>query len=99
MKQMTPGTAGSSKLLTQTLSFGDTRLNVVLMQPISSALASAKADRISATARKSDFIADLHRTDCLSPGCPLFGRVSCIGARVARRMVHGPQRLLGLCDP
>src|SRR5215468_4549677 len=38
-KQTTPGTFGSSKALTQTLSFGDSRLKVVLMQGRSSALA------------------------------------------------------------
>jgi hypothetical protein len=30
MKQVTPGTLGSSKSLTQTLSFGESRLKVVL---------------------------------------------------------------------
>src|SRR5271167_1515865 len=94
MKQMTPGTLGSSKLLTQTLSFGDAKLNVVLMQPMSSALASPKANRTSATARKGDFIADLHLTERFGSGFPVFGRVSCIGARDARRMVYPTQRAL-----
>src|SRR6476646_1565880 len=39
MKQVMPGTLSSSKLLTQTLSFGDSRLKVVLTQPTSSAFA------------------------------------------------------------
>ena len=39
MWQTTFGTCGSSKTLTQTLSFGDSRLNVVLTQSISAARA------------------------------------------------------------
>src|ERR1700761_3789914 len=39
MWQTTFGTCGSSKSLTQTLSFGDSRLKVVLIQPRSSACA------------------------------------------------------------
>src|SRR5260221_11092372 len=41
MWQTTPGTRGSSKSLTQTLSLGDSRLNVVLTQARSSALPGA----------------------------------------------------------
>ena len=48
---MTPGTAGSSNWLTQTLSFGDSRLKVVLMQGRSSArakpAAASRSDRLS----------------------------------------------------
>jgi len=40
MKQVTPGTFGSSKSLTQTLSFGESRLKVVLTQDRSSAEAT-----------------------------------------------------------
>src|SRR5215467_8773373 len=40
MKQATPGTAGSSNSLTQTLSLGDRRLKVVLMHGKSSARAA-----------------------------------------------------------
>src|SRR6476619_5320868 len=39
MQQVTPGTLGSSKSLTHTLSFGDGRLKVVLTQARSSARA------------------------------------------------------------
>src|SRR5579871_3248663 len=89
MKQRIPGTLGSSKLLTQTLSFGDARLNVVLMQPRLSALATPRAGSTSTTARKSDFIADLHLTDRFGQGFPV-GRVSRVGARDARRMACRP---------
>jgi hypothetical protein len=43
MKQVTPGTLGSSKLLTQTLSLGDVNLKVVLTQARSSARARLDA--------------------------------------------------------
>src|SRR6266436_9403581 len=46
--QVTPGTLGSSKSLTHTLSFGDKRLNVVLMQPRSLACAVAGRARSAA---------------------------------------------------
>jgi len=55
MKQVTPGTFGSSKLLTQTLSFGDSKLNIVLTQTKSSALATLEAAR-STNAAKSNLI-------------------------------------------
>ena len=41
MKQVTPGTSGSSKSLMHTLSFGDSRLKVVLTHGKSSARAAA----------------------------------------------------------
>src|SRR5260221_9480461 len=53
--QVTPGTLGSSKSLTHTLSFGDKRLKVVLMQPRSSALAAADRARSNAAARPNSF--------------------------------------------
>jgi hypothetical protein len=43
MKQVTPGTLGSSKLLTHTLSLGDVNLKVVLTQARSSARARLDA--------------------------------------------------------
>jgi hypothetical protein len=63
MKQVTPGTLGSSKSLTHTLSFGDSRLNVVLMQARSSARAMPDAARNATAAAKSNLIADLHVHD------------------------------------
>src|SRR5262245_57576466 len=47
MKQVTPDTLGSSKSLTHTLSFGDSRLKVVLMQARSSTHARLDAARNS----------------------------------------------------
>jgi hypothetical protein len=51
MKQVTPGTLGSSKLLTQTLSLGDVNLKVVLTQARSSARARLAPTRNSTTGR------------------------------------------------
>src|SRR5208282_1164444 len=48
--------------LTQTLSFGDSKLNVVLTQPISSALAEQEAAK-STNAAKSNLMSDLHQHD------------------------------------
>src|SRR6266851_4871436 len=59
MWQVTPGTFGSSKSLTQTLSFGDKRLNVVLMQPRSSALAVPERARKTQAARQKSFTCGL----------------------------------------
>src|SRR6476659_9612978 len=60
MKQVMPGTFSSSKLLTQTLSFGDRRLKVVLTQPTSSAFVPFN-DRTNKTAQaKIILIPDLH---------------------------------------
>src|SRR5262245_28395920 len=56
MWQTTPGTSGSSKSLTQTLSFGESRLKVVLMQPISSARAALIAARSSSDTIESSFM-------------------------------------------
>src|SRR5512132_70195 len=56
MKQVTPGTLGSSKSLTHTLSFGDSRLKVVLTQARSSARARLVAARNSSTDRQSGLI-------------------------------------------
>ena len=72
---MTPGTLGSSNSLTHTLSFGDSKLNVVLTQTKSSALAMPVAARKSTVAAINNLIADLRvGVDCcgrypaLSPG-------------------------------
>jgi hypothetical protein len=56
MKQVTPGTLGSSKLLTQTLSLGEVNLKVVLTQARSSARARLDAARSSIADRKSGLI-------------------------------------------
>src|SRR5689334_1468139 len=69
MWQMTPGTRGSSKSLTQTLSLGDSRLKVVLTQARSSAwLRAVSPTSIANTPRTSTpapnnsrFITDLYR--------------------------------------
>src|SRR5512132_96150 len=66
MKQVTPGTLGSSKSLTQTLSFGDSRLKVVLTQARSAARARLDAARNSIADRKSVLIR-------LSKGLPACG--------------------------
>src|SRR5260221_10830160 len=55
MWQVTPATLGSSKWLTHTLSFGDSRLKVVLMQPRSSALAGPDSARKTQAARYNSF--------------------------------------------
>src|ERR1700730_12093993 len=60
MWQVTPGTFGSSKLETHTLSLGESKLNVVLMQLKSSARAIAGAATKSAVAIKHSFTFDLH---------------------------------------
>src|SRR5262249_33728448 len=79
MWQTTPGTAGSSKSLTQTLSLGESRLKVVLMQPISSARAAPIAARSSSAVIESNLIAflflsekkGLHHRDTEEEGlCP-----------------------------
>ncbi len=57
MKQVTPGTLGSSKPLTQTLSFGESRLNVVLTQARSSAEAVSDTMRQSAAAATTSLMA------------------------------------------
>src|SRR6266403_3741823 len=68
MWQTTPGTLGSSKSLTQTLSLGESRLKVVLTQARSSARARpgeamlAKTSRIGSVARN----ASLNRNSILS---------------------------------
>src|SRR6266567_736545 len=54
-RQATEKFGGSSKSLTQTLSFGDRRLNVVLMQPISSALAVPDRARKTQAATHNSF--------------------------------------------
>src|ERR1035437_4401171 len=51
-----PGTCGSSKTLTHTLSFGESALNVVLTQPKSVARAELIDITTSAATKKSDFI-------------------------------------------
>jgi hypothetical protein len=56
MKQVTPGTLGSSKLLTQTLSLGEVNLKVVLTQARSSARARLDAARSSIADSKSGLI-------------------------------------------
>src|SRR5579862_1235564 len=56
MWQATPGTLGSSKSLTQTLSFGESRLKVVLTQPMSSARAEPMTAKNSAAATRNNFI-------------------------------------------
>jgi hypothetical protein len=56
MKQVTPGTLGSSKLLTQTLSLGEVNLKVVLTQAKSSARARLDAARNNIADRKSGLI-------------------------------------------
>jgi hypothetical protein len=66
MKQVTPGTLGSSKLLTQTLSLGEVNLKVVLTQARSSARARLDAARNSIADRKSGLIR-------LSNGLPACG--------------------------
>jgi hypothetical protein len=73
MKQATPGTFGSSKLLTQTLSFGDTKLNVALIQPISSAHAFPKAAEMSTAASNNDFMTELPLTVCFGQGYSVHG--------------------------
>src|SRR3954452_19240998 len=60
IKQETPGTLGSSKLLTHTLSFGESRLKVVLTQPTSSAIAMLGAARMRAAPDRSRLVADFH---------------------------------------
>src|SRR5258707_10554840 len=65
MWQATPETLGSSKSLTQTLSFGDSRLNVVLTQPTSSAFATPDAARNSTAAIKNNrFIEPISTLHC-----------------------------------
>lgn len=59
MKQVTPGTSGSSKSLMQTLSFGESRLNVVLTQAKSSAetpLDTAKGEHHSGKKHLHSFL-------------------------------------------
>src|SRR6478672_8392977 len=56
MKQVTPGTLGSSKSLTQTLSFGESRLKVVLTQDRSSAEATPIAASDKAAAARTTLI-------------------------------------------
>jgi hypothetical protein len=56
MKQVTPGTAGSSKSLMQTLSFGDSRLKVVLTQGKSSASAALDVATRKAAAAQGSLI-------------------------------------------
>src|ERR1035437_7476692 len=51
-----PGTCGSSKTLTHTLSFGESALNVVLTQPKSVARAELIDITTSAATKKIDFI-------------------------------------------
>src|SRR5438477_96679 len=77
--QTMPGTRGSSKSLTQTLSLGESRLNVVLTQARSSARAGrtkTRADPISriATARENRFmppsVARAPATRCEAPDDP-----------------------------
>src|SRR5579872_4206456 len=60
MWHATPGTLGSSKSLTHTLSLGESRLNVVLTQPSSSAFAAPHAATSSTTTAKIGFIRCLH---------------------------------------
>src|ERR1700724_200031 len=60
MWQVTPGIFGSSKPVTHTLSLGESKLNVVLMQLKSSARAIAGAATKSAVAIKHSFTFDLH---------------------------------------
>src|SRR6202040_2514738 len=60
MWQVTPGTFGSSKSATHTLSLGERKLNVVLMQLKSSARAKAGAATKSTVAIKHSFTFDLH---------------------------------------
>jgi hypothetical protein len=54
MKQVTPGTLGSSKSLTQTLSFGESRLRVVLTQDRSSAETAHRGSSAEATRQKGN---------------------------------------------
>jgi hypothetical protein len=56
MKQVTPGTFGSSKSLTQTLSFGESRLKVVLTQDRSSAEATSIAASDKPAAARTSLI-------------------------------------------
>src|ERR1700734_2915652 len=56
MWQTMPGTFGSSKALTQTLSLGESTLNVVLTQLRSVARATPIDDTASAATMTSDFI-------------------------------------------
>jgi hypothetical protein len=56
MKQVTPGTLGSSNSLTQTLSLGDVNLKVVLTQLRSSARTTPDAARNRTVAKISDLI-------------------------------------------
>jgi hypothetical protein len=60
MWQVTPGTFGSSKSATHTLSLGERKLNVVLMQLSSSARAKAGIATKSTVAIKHSFTFDLH---------------------------------------
>src|SRR6478672_13609882 len=60
MKHVTPGTLGSSKSLTQTLSLGDSRLKAVLTQARSSARATLDAASSSTTALNSTLMSILH---------------------------------------
>src|SRR6476646_2135038 len=56
MKRVTPGTFGSSKSLTHTLSLGDSRLKVVLTQARSSARATLDAASSTTIAFNSNLI-------------------------------------------
>src|SRR5690242_6559776 len=58
MWQVTPGTFGSSNSLTQTLSLGESSLNVVLTQARSSARAKPGAKSNSAAAIRSSLMLD-----------------------------------------
>src|ERR1700724_4045567 len=60
MWQVTPGIFGSSQAVTHTLSLGESKLNVVLMQLKSSARAKAGAATKSTIAIKHSFTFDLH---------------------------------------
>src|SRR5215471_17806680 len=83
IKQATPGTAGSSNSLTQTLSLGDRRLKVVLMHGKSSARAAEQAANNRNRLSKGNLIlASIHVGHTFAPGPP---------ARIGPRFVDRTQ--------
>src|SRR5260221_4832931 len=105
MWQVTPGTLGSSKSTTQTLSFGDKRLNVVLMQPRLSALAIPDKARKTQAERQNSFKCSLPSPPARPPreshfastrlfSSPLGERRGPIASAMGRRGGFPPLHLL-----
>src|ERR1700730_6939897 len=74
MWQVTPGTFGSSKSATHTLSFGERKINVVLMQLSSSARAKAGIATKSTVAIRHRFTFDLLFQDARKKATLWIGR-------------------------